>query len=138
MRYLDFHFPKYVEGTEELYNRLTEGEKDYILVHRFSSDHPDGIPINLKDYRKERGAPDVKVIEIREGQTDNMLKYKKLIDNALEIHCIPSSFFNLVDSVIPDVKGELHFHDIRKNSLMKVNSLWNDHKWQIVTYGVRI
>lgn len=135
MRYLDFHMPKDIPGTQELYEKLTEGEKDYVIFHRYSSSHPIGIPLNLKAFRAARGLPDLKIIEIQEGQTDNMLQYKTLIENAKEIHCIPSSFFNLVDSM--HTNAQLWFHDIRKNSLMKVNSRWNGNKWAIVNYSVR-
>ena len=138
MRYLDFHMPKHIEGQDELYDRLTEGENDYVLVHKFASDHPEGIPIDIPSFIRSRGGVDKKIIEIRSGQTSNMLQYKKLIENASEIHCIASSFFNLVDSMVDDTKGRLIFHDIRKNSLMKVNSRWNKHRWEIVTYGIRM
>jgi hypothetical protein len=138
MRYLDFHLPKEIPGTEELYNQLTEGEEDYVLVHRYASDHPAGLPINVPNFRKLQGFDDMKIIEVQAGQTDNMLKYKTLIERAKEIHCIPSSFFNLVDSMANDISARLFFHDIRKNSLMKVNSRWNNHRWQIATYGVRM
>lgn len=138
MRYLDFHMPKDIPGSEELYEQLTEGEKDYIIVHRYASDHPNGIPIDITSFRKINNQPDMKIIEIREGQTTNMLQYKTLIERAKEIHCIPSSFFNLVDSMANHIDAKLVFHDIRKNSLMKVNSRWNNHCWDIVTYGVRV
>jgi len=138
MRYLDFHMPDHVDGSEELYEQLTEGETDYVLIHRYASDRPDGIPFELDAVRKARGLPDRKIIEIREGQTKNMLQYKTLIERASEIHCIPSSFFNFVDSLITKINATCFFHDIRKNSLMKVNSRWNDHKWNVVTYGVRL
>ena len=138
MRYLDFHFPKNVPGEDELFDRLTEGAKEYVLVHRFASDHPDGIPIDITNFRAVKGLPDIKIIEIREGQTTNMLQYKKLIEHASEIHCIPSSFFNLVDSMVTKIPAIPFFHDIRKNSLMKVNSRWNEHRWDIVTYGIRV
>jgi len=138
MRYMDFHMPKDIPGQDELYETLTEGETDYVVVHRYASDHPNGIPLDVPAFRKLSDLPDKKIIEIREGQTTNMLQYKKLVENAAEIHCIPSSFFNFVDSMVPDCKGALFFHDIRRNSLMKVNSRWNNHRWQIVTYGIRI
>ncbi len=138
MRYMDFHMPKNIPGVDELYNRLTEGVDDYVLVHRYASDHPEGIAIDIPSYRSHIGLPPKKIIEVRPGQAENMLQYKKLIENAAEIHCIASSFFNLVDSMIFDIKGVPIFHDIRKNSLMKVNSRWNNWKWQVVTYGVRV
>jgi hypothetical protein len=135
MRYLDFQMPKDIPGSKELYEQLVGDATDYVVFHRYASDHPKGIPLNLKAFRESRGLLDKKIIEIEAGQTTNMLQYKMLIENASEIHCIPSSFFNLVDSM--DVKGQLWFHDIRKNSLMKVNSRWNSSKWNIVNYSVR-
>jgi hypothetical protein len=138
MRYLDFQLPKEIEGSQELYEKLTEGEKDYLLFHRFSSDSPNGIPIDLATFRKARLLPDIKIIEIQAGQTDNMLQYKTLIENAKEIHCIPSSFFNLVDSLVHSTKASLFFHDIRKNSLMRVNNRWNNNRWDFIDYGVRV
>lgn len=138
MRYLDAHIPAHIEGSQELYESLTGGEKEYAIVHRFASDHPDGIPIDVQSYRRVQGLGEIKVIEIREGQTTNMLQYKTLIENATEIHCIPSSFFNFVDSMVTKINAKCFFHDIRKNSLMKVNSRWNNHRWEIVTYGIRV
>jgi hypothetical protein len=138
MRYLDFHMPKEIPGQDELYDRLTEGHSEYILMHRYASDHPDGIPLEISFFRKSRGLPDIKIIEVKAGQTDNIFNYKKLIENASEIHCVASSFFNLVDSMLNTVKGVPVFHDIRKNSLMKVNSRWNNHRWEIVTYAIRL
>jgi hypothetical protein len=138
MRYLDFHMPKNIPGTDDLYNKLTDGDDDYILVHRYASDHPAGIPIDIPRYRNSKGLPPKKIIEIKPGQTSNMLQYRQLIENAAEIHCVASSFFNLVDSMVDSVKGTLVFHDIRKNSLMKVNGRWNNFKWKIVNYGIRI
>lgn len=135
MRYLDFHLPKSIPGTIDLYNTLTEGDNDYVLVHRFASDHPFGIPIDVQNFRESKGLPPKKIIEIKPGQTENFLQYKTLIENASEIHCIPSSFFNLVDSI--DTSAKLYFHDIRRNSLMKVNSRWNNNKWTILDYNVR-
>ena len=137
MRYLDFHMPSQIEGCQELYDRLTEGEKDYILVHRYASDHPSGIPVNIPLFRAERGWSPIKVIEIQPGQTTNMLQYKTLIENAAEIHCIPSSFFNLVDSMATKIKAQLYFHDLRRNSLMRVNSRWNNNRWNTVDYAER-
>lgn len=138
MRYLDFHMPSQIDGTEELYEKLTEGATEYVLVHRYASDHPDGIGLDINAFRAVSGLPERKIIEIAPGQTTNMLQYKTLIERASEIHCIPSSFFNLVDSMVTKINGLCFFHDIRKNSLMKVNSNWNNHKWNIVTYGLRL
>lgn len=138
MRYLDFHMPKHVEGSDKLYNRMTQGESDYILVHRYASDIPMGIPLDIPKFRESRGLTPIKVIEIGAGQTTNMLEYKKLIENAKEIHCISSSFYNLVDSMVNSTKAELFFHDIRKNTLMQVNTRWNNNRWIIIGYKQRV
>jgi hypothetical protein len=138
MRYLDFHMPDNIDGSDELYDQLTDGEDDYILVHRYASDHPNGIAIDIPAYRETKNLEPKKIIEVLPGQAENMLQYKKLIENAAEIHCVASSFFNLVDSMVTKVNGVLIFHDIRRNSLMKVNSRWNDWKWQIVDYPIRL
>lgn len=137
-RYTDFKMPSNIEGQDELYDKLTGGEKEYILLHRFSGTNLNGIEIDVNGFREiYKLGPPIKIIEIIEGTTTNMLQYKRLIENATEIHCIPSSFFNLVDSMIPEVNGNLFFHDIRRNSIMRVNSRWNKHLWNVVSYGAR-
>jgi hypothetical protein len=136
-RYSGFKMPKNIAGSQELYESMTDGNP-YVLVHRYTGDHPNGIPINITGFRKSVGLPDLPIIEIREGQTDNMLQYKTLIENAAEVHCVPSSFFCLVDSMQLPASCTPYFHDIRRNSLMKVNSRWNNHKWHMVNYSVRI
>jgi hypothetical protein len=136
-RYSNFRMPNYIYGCQELYNRLNPDNQPYILVHRNSSDHPNGIPLDIEKFRSDKGWAPLKIIEVGEGQTDNMMQYKMLIENAVEVHCIPSSFFNLVDSMVDKIKGQPFFHDIRKNSLMKVNSRWNGHRWHWINYKER-
>ena len=135
-RYTDFKMPSYVEGSFELYNKLVPNGEPYILIHRYTGTHPEGILFDVNSSRQ--GMPDIMQIEINESITSNMLQLKTLIENATEIHCLASSFFNLVDSIIPQVKGRLFFHDIRKNSLMRVNNRWNNHSWQIINYDLRV
>jgi hypothetical protein len=135
LRYSNFRLPKHIEGSDELYNELSGGEP-YILVHRFSNDFPVGAPINIPAFRAAGNLPDYKIIEIRDGITDNMMQYVKLIENAQEIHCIPSSFHCLVDSV--PTQARLFFHDIREKTSMAVNSAWNDNKWIMVHYPERL
>jgi hypothetical protein len=127
--------PKHIEGSDELYNELSGGEP-YILIHRFSNDFPAGAPVNISAFRAAGNLPDYKIIEIRDGITDNMMQYVKLIENAQEIHCIPSSFHCLVDSV--PTRARLFFHDIREKTSMAVNSAWNDNKWIMVHYPERL
>ena len=53
---------------------MTQGEEEYIIVHKNSSAEGD-YPIDLWSWRRNQiGAiPDTKIIEIALGQTTNML-----------------------------------------------------------------
>ena len=135
LRYSNFRLPEYIEGSDELYDQLSQGEP-YILVHRYTNNHPHGIPININEFRAVANLPPIKVIEIQEGITDNMMHYVKLIQNAQEIHVVPSSFHCLVDGI--NTKARLFFHDIREKTAMSVNSSWNNHKWIMVSYPERV
>jgi len=136
LRYSNFRLPNHIEGSEELYNVLSNNEP-YILVHRYTGDSPEGIPINIPGFRKNAGLNDnVRIIEIKEGITDDMMQYVKLIQCAEEIHCVPSSFHCLVDSI--QTNARLYFHDIREKTSMAVNTQWNNFKWSEVYYEERI
>jgi len=133
LRYVNFRLPKHIEGSEELYQQLSGGEP-YVLVHRYTGLHPDGMPIDIPGFRTAHGLPDIKIIEIKEGITDNMLQYATLIERAQEIHCAPSSFFCLVDSMFNRTRALLFYHDIRANTIMRINNDWNNRVWNIVRY----
>ena len=135
LRYKNFRLPGYVEKAEELYQTLSGGEP-YIIVHRRTSEHPNGIPFNLNEFREYNNLPDIKIIEIEPGLTNNMMQYVKLIQCAEEIHCVPSSFHCLVDSM--NTNAKLYFHDLREKTAMLVNSKWNNYKWTMVNYPERM
>jgi len=135
LRYTNFRLPAYVEGAEELYQQLSDNEP-YILLHRYTGDHPDGLPINVSTFRAANQMPNFKIIEIDHTITGNMLQFIKLIERAQEIHCVPSSFHCLVDSV--KTQARLFFHDIREKTSMVVNSGWNNNKWIVVNYISRM
>lgn len=73
-RYDKFILPKDIPGSDEVYENLTQGEDEYIIVHKNSSAEGD-YPIDLWSWRRNQiGAiPDTKIIEIGLGQTTNML-----------------------------------------------------------------
>jgi hypothetical protein len=134
MRYSNFRLPKYIPEQENLYNRLYQN-RPYILIHRSTGQHPDGLPIDVEKFRTDSGlSPEVDVIEVVPSITSNMLNYVRLIENAEEIHCVNSSFFCLVDSIFHRTRAKLFFHDIRASSIMRVNSEWNRRCWNIVYY----
>jgi len=138
LRYTNFRFPKKVDGSDELFDCLYKG-RPYALIHRRTSHHPNGIPIEIHGFRMSHGLPELDYIEVDESLDDkNMLKWIKLIENASEIHCVSSSFWALVDSILPRVTANLFFHDVRAFSLTRVNCEWNNARWCIVGYGNKI
>ena len=136
-RYSNFRLPKHIEGAQELYQQLSNNEP-YVLVHRFTGAHPNGIPIDLAGFRQANNLPDLKIIEVTAGITSNMMQYVELIKNATEIHCVPSSFFCLVDSIHDKTNAKLFYHDVRATTLMRINSKWNNYPWTIVTYANKL
>jgi len=134
LRYTNFRLPKVIEGSDELFEKLSNNEP-YILVHRYTGDHPNGLAINIQGFRQANNFPNINIIEITPNITNNMMQYIKLIENAAEIHCVASSFHCLVDSV--PTRAKLFFHDIREKTAMAVNSAWNNNKWNNVSYSER-
>ena len=135
LRYTNFRLPKNIEGSEELYQSISGGEP-YILVHRYTGHHPHGLPIDVPKFREMNNLTPIKIIEIDESITDNMMHYVKLIQNAQEIHVVPSSFHCLVDSI--DTEAKLFFHDLREKTSMFINSSWNKKHWTVVNYNQRL
>ena len=70
------------------------------------------------------------------NETSDMMQYKTLLENALEIHCAPSSIFCLVDGM--EVRGRLYYHAMRASTLLRVNSKWNNYKWNIINYATKL
>jgi hypothetical protein len=138
MRYTNFRVPTYVEGSEELYEKLSNREP-YILTHRrFSEKFPKGYPINISEYRKAANLPDYRIIDVKPDITEDLMQYVTLIKNAKEIHCVDSSFYQLVDGMFDKTQAKLYFHCIRAFSALRVNSKWNNHRWKYIDYGVRL
>jgi len=138
MRYTNFRLPNHIDGSDELYDQLSNGEP-YVLFHNKTGHHPNGIPINIDWFRKTHGLPDIKIIYIDESLDGrNLLRWTKLIQHAEEIHCVSSSFWALVDSMFNQTKAQLFFHDIRAFSITRVNSEWNRRCWNIVSYPNKV
>jgi len=134
-RYKEFKMPSAIPGTDQLYDLLTEGNQDYCLFHQQTFHHgPGKINIDLQGWRAACGFPPLKIIEITPGITDNLFQFAMLIEKAKEIHCVCSSFFNLVDSMHDRTNARLFFHDIRADNLMMLNSKWNNYMWSTVSY----
>jgi hypothetical protein len=91
----------------------------YIFIHNQSSD-------GLFDLTLQSDLPK---IYVKKEDTNNLLSYIDLIQNAEEIHCINSSLFHLIDS-IPNITNNLYYHNVRKHPChFQVSP-----KWSIVEY----
>lgn len=126
-RYTMFELPRSNQQAKALFESLTGG-MNYILVHRQSSEGRYNINI-------ESALP---IIEVDFAITRNMMNWVDLIKNASEIHCVPSSFYCLVDSITPLLQGKLFYHDIRKGTLLNPNNEYNKHCWKIITYDTKL
>jgi hypothetical protein len=133
-RYKDFQLPDHVPGSQELFDKLNPDHVPYVLWHGHSHTQIQPVHIDLAAWRQSVGATPKLIIPIQTGHTPNMLSYLKLIECADEIHCIPSAFHCLVDSVIHKTKANLFFHDVKVNTLMQVNCRWNAWRWHTVFY----
>ncbi|NDC04377.1 MAG: hypothetical protein EBZ81_15805 [Betaproteobacteria bacterium] len=66
---------------------------------------------------------------VRKGETDSLLDWKYVIENATEIHCIDSSVIHLADSLNLKHKS-LFYHDVNRGSRFHVKN-----NWKTVNYG---
>lgn len=137
-RYREFHLPKIIPNSTNLMDRLNPENEPYVMWHKHTSKHVGGMPIDLESWRPSAGLPDKKIIEVELGHTPNLLDYVDLIKGADEIHCVPSSFFCLVDSMSNQLSATLFYHDYRRDTINQINSRWNGGKWHRVEYGVKL
>ena len=137
-RYLNFQMPQSLPNSLPLMHKLNPDGTPYVLWHKHTSKHVGGMGIDLVTWRPAAGLPDKKIIEVELGNSPNLLDYWDLIQNADEIHCVPSSFHQLVDSVSAQLKATLFYHDLRRDTINQINSRWNGAKWNRVEYGVKI
>jgi hypothetical protein len=88
------------DAEECCYSELVPDDEEYIFVHDESSvgtfdlQLPDGYKVikpTSRDYR--------------------LLDFLKVIENAKQVHCIDSSFLNMIDVIVD--RDELYFHHIK-------------------------
>lgn len=130
MRYTKCRIPQTTKNSKNLYDALYKG-RDYMLVHKYSSNKNDGYPVNLN---AGGNINNLDIIEIKDGITNNIFDYMELIYNAKEIHVVPSSVGCLVDSVVDRTNAKLFFHNIKASVETQVNCRWNNNRWFIVGY----
>lgn len=100
-------------------NMLPIPDNKFIFVHNQSSDHIFNLNIETK----------LSTVFVKKEDTNNLLCYIDLIQNANEIHCINSSLFHLIDS-IPNITNNLYYHNVRKHPC----NFQVSPKWSIIEY----
>ena len=119
----------------QLYHKLNPTNEPYILWHPASSQHTYVTNIDLPMFRTSLDKPPLNIIDVKPEYTSNILDYKILIENAQEIHCVPSSFYTLVDSMHKETHAELYYHDIRSSLINQCNCWANDFRWNVISYN---
>jgi hypothetical protein len=137
-RYSGFQLPDHIPDTQLLYDKLNPTHEPFVLWHGASHTMTQTPQIDLIAWRSHIGAKPRLIIPIETGHTVNLLSYMQLIEQAEEIHCIPSAFHCLVDSVVHRTQAELFFHDVKAATIMQVNSRWNAWRWHSVYYDNKI
>lgn len=87
----------------------------FIFVHNESSDQK--FDLNIISHLPR--------IIAKKEDTNNLLCYLDLIENADEIHCINSSLFHLIDS-LPGITNKLFYHNVRQHPCdFEISKKWN-------------
>jgi hypothetical protein len=126
-RYSKFRFPSEVKNRQNLFQHYVQAKEPYSLVHRWGSSGPAYFHVDATTY------PIIEVVP----HSNNIFDWIDLILNATEIHCLPSSFFHLVDSILPQVKAKLFYHNARRHTSMNPFNEFNHGRWQWVHYDQR-
>jgi hypothetical protein len=131
-RYTRAVMPGSTESSRKLLQDLTAGE-DFVLIHNASS-QSEGYPIALDQVTKH---PNLRRVYVKPGHTNNIFDYIDLVKNASEIHTVGSSFHHVVDSMFKQTKATLFFHDLMLKHETQINTVWNEFKWNVVSYNAR-
>lgn len=95
-------------------------DEPFILVHDVSSVAQYNLNVDTK----------YKIVKFEKGVSSNLFSYIDLIRNAIEIHCIDSSVYHLIDS-LTDITDKLFYHHVRNAHSQKTRLL---SKWEEVYY----
>lgn len=136
LRYTGFTFAYKLPKSEHLFHQTVKQTK-YILVHSEMGPNRFKCAVDLNHWRESAGLDSLEnyqIIDINEQLSSNMMDYVDLIRNASEIHCVPSSFFCLVDSIACETKARLFYHNMREGTHMRVNNAHNQQRWCFINY----
>lgn len=121
-RYTGFKLPKHIDGSYELYKKLTQGYTEYAVLNPYLGVFNQRVNMDISHL-----TGNLKIIEITPWITNNMLQYIDLFRNAKQIHTIPTSTFCLLESIQNDLTAELFIHQVRKTFASFIdNKRWTD------------
>lgn len=139
-RYTGFNLPHQLPGSTKLAAQLVT-HPEYILTHTEIGTRPgEFLPIDMHSWRAQAGLAPIdqfQIININKDLSPNMMDYVDLIRNASEIHCVPSSFFCLVDSINSQTEAKLFWHDLREDTVMRINNRYNNNRWCVIHYDTK-
>lgn len=108
-----------IQEENRLYDLIIKSNTNYAFVHRIGSNNTNGIDDTLIDSSLKIIEPDPNI---------NLFLYRKIIEQAREVHCINSSFIHFTDRIDPI--GKLFYH---KNFKLKPYSDFTlKHNWNII------
>jgi hypothetical protein len=134
-RYTGFRLPLDLSQAQSLYQRVVHQPRLIVTHSQWSSQN--NVPIDLQSWRSSNGFDTLdqfQIVDLTPQLSCNLIDYAELIFKAEEIHCVPSSVFCLVDSLVNQTKAKLFLHNIRKNFQSRVNNRWNHHRWCMINY----
>lgn len=136
-KYKTFSIPN-LQTSHELKNKIVHNDR-YILVHRNYAQYNGVLPIDMHYWRESAGLDPIEkfqIIDIDPSLSSNMMDYVELIRGAEEIHCVPSSFYILVDNMNHITKAKLFLHNIRKEAVnaLRINNQHNNYRWVFINY----
>lgn len=137
MRYSQWRAQFDRESARKLFDQLNPAGEPYLLWHNSTSYAEAVSAVDLISWRNSQNLPPLKIVMV-EPIAQNLLDWYLLIEQAQEIHCVPSSFYCLVDSLHNRTKAHLYYHDVRHNAVLQVNCNANNHRWTVVSYNLRI
>jgi hypothetical protein len=129
LRHTMFTLPQEFIEQNRLYLENSCHSTPYIVVHD-SSSVVDKYPIDFYLGRNISDLPNI--ITVRPNQSNNLLAWTKVFQNAQEIHAVNSSVYWLLDSM-PNLKSKLYYHDIRLGDPILPNN-----RWQYINYSRKI
>lgn len=109
LRWKGFHVQRDIDQEQILFEKNgIDKDSKYLFVHD-DKDLTKGSSINVDKIDKKNR----KIVFADSSMTGNIFDYLGIIENAEEIHCIPSCFMFLADSV--ETKGSLYMHRYTRN-----------------------